>query len=141
MLSEAVKISMLFLPYNFCPALCGALFLCPQKQCLSGKEDGLSGRTNQRLPPGGSSRQSRGRESALRYNQYKSKVARAPSSRRKAILVPDSTPKKCNTPYHAARRAKKDRDEKSLSFCNVGAFIERPRATTGRPYKFVFYGM
>ena len=79
MLSEAVKISMLFLPYNFCPALCGALFLCPQKQCLSGKEDGLSGRTNQRLPPGGSSRQSRGRESALRYNQYKSKVARAPS--------------------------------------------------------------
>ena len=28
---------------------------------------------------------------------------------------------------------KKDRDEKSLSFCNVGA-------TTGRPYKFVFYG-
>ena len=165
MLSDAVKISMLFLPYNFCPALCGALFLCPQKQCLSGKEDGLSGRTNQRLPPGGSSRQSRGRESALRYNQYKSKVARSPSvtlrseppklisfasgnpcrvppaSRRKAILVPDSTPKKCNTPYHAARRAKKDRDEKSLSFCNVGAFIERPRATTGRPYKFVFYGM
>ena len=28
----------------------GALLLCPQKQCLSGKEDGLSGRTNQRLP-------------------------------------------------------------------------------------------
>lgn len=131
--------------------------LCPQKQCLSGKVDRLLGRTNQRLPPGGSSRRSRVRESALRYNQYKSKVARAPSvtlrseppklisfasgnpcrvppsSRRKAILVPDSTPKKCNTPYHAARRVKKDRDEKSLSFCNVGA-------TTGRPYKFVFYG-
>lgn len=134
--------------------------LCPQKQCLSGKVDRLLGRTNQRLPPGGSSRRSRVRESALRYNQYKSKVARAPSvtlrseppklisfasgnpcrvppsSRRKAILVPDSTPKKCNTPYHAARRVKKDRDEKSLSFCNIGAFIERPRATNGRPYTF-----
>ena len=156
MLSEAVKISMLFLPYNFCPALCGALFLCPQKQCLSGKEDGLSGRTNQRLPPGGSSRQSRGRESALRYNQYKSKVARAPSvtlrleppklisfasgnpcrvppsSRRKAMLPPDSTPIRCNTLY--LRRVKKDRDEKSLSFCNVGAFCERPRANAVRPY-------
>ena len=62
-----------------CPALRGAPHLCPQKQCLSGKEDRLSGRTNQRLPPGGSSRRSRVRESALRYNQYKSKVARAPS--------------------------------------------------------------
>ena len=121
--------------------------LCPQKQCLSGKVDRLLGRTNQRLLPGGSSRRSRVRESALRYNQYKSKVARAPSvtlrvppsSRRKAILVPDSTPKKCNTPYHAARRVKKDRDEKSLSFCNVGAFIERPRATNGRPYTFKIY--
>ena len=38
------------------------------------------------------------------------------------------------------KACEKDRDEKSLSFCNVGAFIERPRATTGRPYKFVFYG-
>ena len=55
------------------------LLLCPQKQCLSGKSDRLSGRTNQRLPPGGSSRRSRVRESALRYNQYKSKVALAPS--------------------------------------------------------------
>ena len=32
------------------PALRGASLLCPQKQCLSGKEDGLSGHTNQRLP-------------------------------------------------------------------------------------------
>ena len=53
--------------------------MCPQNQCLSGKANRLSGRTNQRLPPGGSSRRSRVRESALRYNQYKSKVARAPS--------------------------------------------------------------
>ena len=30
---------------------------------------------------------------------------------------------------------KKDRDEKSLSFCNVGAFIERPRANSVRPYR------
>ena len=35
----------------FRPALCGASLLCPQKQYLSGKTDGLSGRTNQRLPP------------------------------------------------------------------------------------------
>ena len=33
---------------------------------LSEKTDRLSGRTNQRLPPGGSSRRSRVRESALR---------------------------------------------------------------------------
>ena len=35
---------------KICPASCGASLLCPQKQCLSWKEDGLSGRTNQRLP-------------------------------------------------------------------------------------------
>ena len=55
----------------------------------------------QRLPPGGSSRRSRVRESALRYNQSKSKVARAPSvtlrvppsSRRKAMFLPTVHPK------------------------------------------------
>ena len=36
---------------DFSPASCGASILCPQKQCLSGKEDGLSGLTNQRLLP------------------------------------------------------------------------------------------
>ena len=32
------------------PRFGGASLLCPQKQCLSGKIDRLSGRTNQRLP-------------------------------------------------------------------------------------------
>ena len=34
MLSEAVKISMLFLPYNFCPALCGASLFVSTKAVL-----------------------------------------------------------------------------------------------------------
>ena len=113
------------------PPCAGLRFLCPQKQCLSGKVDRLLGRTNQRLPPGGSSRRSRVRESALRYNQYKSKVARAPSvtlrseppklisfasgnpcrvppsSRRKAMLPPDSTPERCNTLYLAEQGVRK----------------------------------
>ena len=50
MLSETVKISMPFLTYNFLPRLVRGFALCPQKQCLSGKSDGLSRRTNQRLP-------------------------------------------------------------------------------------------
>ena len=54
------------------------------------------------------------------------------------MLPPDSTPERCNIPYHAARRVKKDRDEKSLSFCNVGAFIERPRATLVAPTNLFF---
>ena len=142
------------------PALRGASLLCPQKQCFSGKEDGLSGRTNQRLPPGGSSRRSRARESALRYNQYKSKVARAPSvtlrseppklisfasgnpyrvppsSQRKAILSPDSTPKRCNTLYLAGQGVrKKDREREILCPFAVGANCVRPRAFTERPYE------
>ena len=36
--------------FNSCPASRGASLLCPQKQCLSGKIDRLSGRTNQRHP-------------------------------------------------------------------------------------------
>ena len=93
--------------------------MCPQKQCLSGKADGLSGCTYQRLPPGGSSRRSRVRESALQYNQYKSKVARAPSvtlrappsSRRKAMLPPDSTPKRCNTLYLVSKACEKEYEQ------------------------------
>ena len=118
--------------------------MCPQKQCLSGKEDGLSGRTNQRLPPGGSSRRSRVRESALRYNQYKSKVARAPSvtlrvppsSRRKAMFPPDSTSKRCNTLYLACKTCKKGQRNFTFSVLfAVGANCVRPRAFTERPYE------
>ena len=117
------------------PVLRGTTLLCPQKQCLSGKEDGLSGRTNQRLTPGGSSRRSRVRESALqeRHCLFQSNAGsfrhaiachrlaaarsrsgsdttlwchslplrRFATSRRKAILSPDSTPKRCNTLYLA----------------------------------------
>ena len=128
-----------FTNYNFYRIL----LLCPQKQCLSGKADGLSAQTNQRLPPGGSSRRSRVRESALRYNQYKSKVARAPSvtlrvppsSRRKAMLPPDSTSKSVTHYTLQARRVKKDREFScSLSF-SVGANCVRPRAFTERPYE------
>ena len=131
--------------YSFNPAPPGAglPFLYLQKQCLSGKVDGLSERTDQRLPPGGSSRRSRVRESALRYNQYKSKVARAPSvtlrvppsSRRKAMLPPDSTLIRCNTLYLACKTCKKgQRISHSLSF-SVGANCVRPRAFTERPYE------
>ena len=45
---------------------------------------------------------------------------------------------------HFATVIENTADEKiktsSVQGINVGAFIERPRATTGRPYKFVFYG-
>ena len=90
----------------FCPASCGALLLCPQKQCLSGKTDRLSERTNQRLPcvKGGS-------------------------------LPPDSTPKRCNILYLACKTCKKgQRISHSLSF-SVGANCVRPRAFTERPYE------
>ena len=90
--------------------------MCPQKQCLSGKADGLSGRTNQRLPTGGSSRRSRVRESALqeRHCLFQSNAGSfhryrgPPSSRRKAILLPDSTPKRCNTLYLGGKACEKE---------------------------------
>ena len=40
-----------------------------------------------------------------------------------------------------ARRVKKDRDEKSLSFCNVGVTNGRPRAFNERPYEFVLHAV
>ena len=56
--------------FCFCGHKCSA---------CSGKADGLSGRTNQRLPPGGSSRRSRVRERSLRQIKPKFKAAPVPS--------------------------------------------------------------
>ena len=62
-----------------------------------------------------------------------------PSSRRKAMLPPDSASKKCNTLYLAGQGVwKKDREFScSLSF-SVGANCVRPRAFTERPYEIDF---
>ena len=102
------------------------MLFCPQKQCLSGKTDSLSGRTKQRLPPGGSSRRSRVRESALRYNQYKFKVARAPSvSHSLDSSLPEGAFGLCESKVH-------------LFFLTSTAFVDtkaKPRAWRGKNYK------
>ena len=50
------------------------------------------------------------------------------SAQTKGSSPPDSTPKRCNTLYLACKTCKKGQ-RNFLSFYNVGAFIERPRAT------------
>ena len=59
----------------------GASLLCPQKQCLSGKTDRLSERTNQKLPL------------------------------HKGVLPPDSTPKRCNTLYLVNKACEKEYEQ------------------------------